>query len=509
MEVRCKHCLPLSLGGIALFLTYIFRYEMEFSEVPSIQAHKQETIVKYYDCLATLNGIIDRDEENNFIIPPDEVLKSFSNYVLDCLHYRYTKTIQKYCSQRSRHGSMRNGWNICVDSCYKPTKDDIFHVLSVHLDSINKNSVENIHHSKVKQYDTRFFTNKEQISSFFKKHDIRRSMTRKDVLFVDVGQSTKNVLDQILQTGILDDIQQLSIRTFYGDENLMTIDYIPALNHLRQLYNHGFRIYWSRQEIPCVLKNNPNRTSCIYLDMVRKECKEPMDTMHPQHLVIPDDKKLISMNKGEREDLYHKYLTSTQVLCKEVIRLGGIKDGGWDFCNDAKYIPKQPCLVYSFGIFWDFKFDDAIAEEYGCEVHSFDPSMNSTDFKHSEKVWFHNVGLTNKIFYDEKRKWNMSNLKNIRETLGHSLRNISVLKMDIEWSEWEAIPDMVESGALRDVTQFYIEFHSYGTLSHLQILRLLYNEGFRIFWYHRNENCSFKRPLVEYSICNEVYFLRP
>ena len=38
-----------------------------------------------------------------------------------------------------------------------------------------------------------------------------------------------------------------------------------------------------------------------------------------------------------------------QILCKDVIRVGSLKDGGKEICVDPGYIPKAPCLVYSFG----------------------------------------------------------------------------------------------------------------------------------------------------------------
>ena len=53
-------------------------------------------------------------------------------------------------------------------------------------------------------------------------------------------------------------------------------------------------------------------------------------------------------------------------------------DGAYYLCKEKKHWPfppeksKDKCLVYSFGISWDFKFDDAIAT-LGCEVHAFDP----------------------------------------------------------------------------------------------------------------------------------------
>jgi len=63
--------------------------------------------------------------------------------------------------------------------------------------------------------------------------------------------------------------------------------------------------------------------------------------------------------------------------------LGGVKgqdeiDGAYYLCKDKQHWPfhndstSEKCLVYSFGIDWDFKFDDEIARQ-GCEVHAFDP----------------------------------------------------------------------------------------------------------------------------------------
>ena len=52
-------------------------------------------------------------------------------------------------------------------------------------------------------------------------------------------------------------------------------------------------------------------------------------------------------------------------------------DGAYYLCKEKKFWPYpnpggDRCLVYSFGINNDFKFDDAIAKT-GCEVHAFDP----------------------------------------------------------------------------------------------------------------------------------------
>ena len=67
-------------------------------------------------------------------------------------------------------------------------------------------------------------------------------------------------------------------------------------------------------------------------------------------------------------------------------------DGAYYLCKDKKHWPypstsSDKCLVYSFGIDWDFKFDDAIAE-MGCEVHAFDPCKFDFFKQQREKGWW-------------------------------------------------------------------------------------------------------------------------
>jgi len=69
-----------------------------------------------------------------------------------------------------------------------------------------------------------------------------------------------------MKSGLLDNIQQLAIRMYYG--NGTHVDYLQALRYLRQLLKLNFRIYWSRIERSCILQNNTQRTMCYDIDMV-------------------------------------------------------------------------------------------------------------------------------------------------------------------------------------------------------------------------------------------------
>lgn len=83
--------------------------------------------------------------------------------------------------------------------------------------------------------------------------------------------------------------------------------------------------------------------------------------------------------------------------------------------------------------------------------------------------------------------------------------------MDIESMEWQSLLNMIKTGALRNIRQLYVEFHgSTASVQKLQTLRSIYNEGYRIYWYHRNPakiNIR-KWKFVENTSCYELYFLK-
>ena len=92
-----------------------------------------------------------------------------------------------------------------------------------------------------------------------------------------------------------------------------------------------------------------------------------------------------------------------------------------------------------------------------------------------------------------------------------------MLKVDIEEWEWIALPEMIKSGAMKQVRQFVVELHI--TLRPepnrqkyflgLTILKDLYDLGFRIIWTHRNLGCKFYARVgsIERCGCHEVSFI--
>ncbi|XP_048238240.1 probable methyltransferase-like protein 24 [Haliotis rufescens] len=239
------------------------------------------------------------------------------------------------------------------------------------------------------------------------------------------------------------------------------------------------------------------------------------EAAHP----IPMDDKLQVMTNKQLATLYNDFLTNIQVLCRDKIRMGNIQAGGWDVCLDGHYKPKKDnCIVYSFGIDNDFSFDDDVASTFGCEVHAFDPSMKQQDHLRGRRVHFHNLGLSDR---DGKGKmqWPMKTMVSIRLDLKHADGVIDYMKIDIEDSEWESLRHAFNSNGLEGVKQLSLEFHVFGKeersryIARLNVLRDLYNLGYRIFWTHNNvvyPACRFTSVYDgrERTRCHEVYFLK-
>ena len=131
-------------------------------------------------------------------------------------------------------------------------------------------------------------------------------------------------------------------------------------------------------------------------------------------------------------------------------------------CLDPQVMPKpKHCLVYSFGISDEWSFDEQM-ERYGCQVFAFDPSMGIESHDHSPGVHFYNWGLSNRDEFDKVENWTMRSLSSIYNSLSSihgSDTIIDYLKIDVEYSEWLSLPEMISSGMLSKVRQLGIEVH--------------------------------------------------
>ncbi|XP_046450764.1 uncharacterized protein LOC124198777 [Daphnia pulex] len=137
-------------------------------------------------------------------------------------------------------------------------------------------------------------------------------------------------------------------------------------------------------------------------------------------------------------------------------------DGHKAVCLDPSVSPEfDDCLVYSFGINNQWSFDEAMAQ-YGCHVFAFDPSMGVGDHDRSPYIHFYKLGLAGNEDLQPSGGWNVSTASSIYQMLTrrHGDKVVDVIKMDVEFAEWQVIPQMLRSGFLADkVKQLAVEIH--------------------------------------------------
>ncbi|XP_076113555.1 uncharacterized protein LOC143081646 isoform X2 [Mytilus galloprovincialis] len=308
MKTNIKFFLPCLFVGVLTYIVYtnfipssgdgntkwkLFQYYKQERNIDSAQSelkHNKDKAngdfnqKKDVDFLRAIEKF--RNKDDTFFIPPDVKLAALPNSVSDCLYQRITTTIQYVCAKRSRHGSGKDGWNICTDGCYKPNNKTAIYVLSIGNDYENSQSIDlhykiNVirHKPRIKGTDIYVYQkNKDNLGGQSIKlgtwsDAVKQGLNDQNILIIDVESLTESVVDHIMMSGVLNVIHQFSIRISYGDP-VSGIDYLTALQQLRMIFEAGFRIYWSSPEWSCIIANNKDRTSCVYLDMVYHKCRD-------------------------------------------------------------------------------------------------------------------------------------------------------------------------------------------------------------------------------------------
>ncbi|XP_065318814.1 probable methyltransferase-like protein 24 [Gordionus sp. m RMFG-2023] len=228
-------------------------------------------------------------------------------------------------------------------------------------------------------------------------------------------------------------------------------------------------------------------------------------------LVVKNVRASVSTMKFFR--FFQDYANNWDYDCKNAQRIGNKGNGGWFMCMDPSYIPKSPCIVYSFGIGNDWSFDDSVSRMFNCEVHAFDPTIKIKSHMRDNKINFHALGLKDFDEYDFKdEKKAYLTLPSIMKHLNQSDQVIDYLKIDIETWEWPSLNALSDSNFLRyKVKQLVAEFHFYGKngLGYMQsVLIKLKKNGLRLYKSKANPGCKLTQVGVfVYFNCFELHFV--
>ena len=201
-------------------------------------------------------------------------------------------------------------------------------------------------------------------------------------------------------------------------------------------------------------------------------------------------------------------------------RFGQLGDGGKVLCSPQQLLFSPNCLVYSFGSRLDCHFErDVLLRFPHCEVHVFDPQPGLAEKYRKSRcapgTIFHSLGLggykTTKMF--GKTVAFLQTLPDIVEQLGHKNREISVLKVDVEGSEYDAFQYMFDMDALPKIGVISIELH----LRRLRLAVRSLREQFRRFVaffermdadgfmvYHKELNSVWGRGNAEFGLVHKT-----
>ncbi|XP_063406968.1 uncharacterized protein LOC134690811 isoform X1 [Mytilus trossulus] len=343
MQTNIKFVLPCLFVGPFTYIVYmnfipssgdgntkwnLFQYnkqdssQRQLKHIKKNKANGDLTSKGDVDCIRAIEKFRNRDD--TFFIPPDVELAALPNNVSDCLYQRIITTRQYFCANRSRHGSVKDGWNICMDGCYKPNNKTVIYVLSIVNDYENLQSIDlhykiNVIRHKPRMNGTDIYVNQKNKSNHGGQSiklgtwsdAVKHGLNDQNILVIDVESLTESVVDHIMMSGVLNVIHQFSIRISYGDP-VSGIDYLTALQQLRMIFEAGFRIYWSRPEWSCTIANKKDRTSCVYLYMVYHMCRDisKNNSKHQQvsengYLSIQEDKMLRQLNNAKSDHPTH------------------------------------------------------------------------------------------------------------------------------------------------------------------------------------------------------------
>jgi len=168
--------------------------------------------------------------------------------------------------------------------------------------------------------------------------------------------------------------------------------------------------------------------------------------------------------------IYH-LLVPKKVVGKERILIGGKGDGSYILLNDFKNIK----IAYSFGIGKSIQFDKYLADK-GIDVYMYDHTINSLPFNNTKFHW-KKIGITG---LNNKTDKYLKSLEELIIENNHSSEENMILKLDIEFAEWESLRDL-SSKILRQFKYILIEYHFNEdriineTLLYYNVLKKLYD----------------------------------
>ncbi|KAF9355757.1 hypothetical protein BGX26_006196, partial [Mortierella sp. AD094] len=144
----------------------------------------------------------------------------------------------------------------------------------------------------------------------------------------------------------------------------------------------------------------------------------------------------------------------------EIQRVGPLSDGGKWICGMNLYEehPRAKCVLYSFGVNHETRFEGEMLERTDCEIFAYDASVTAMGPEaQGPRAHFKPYFVGKEDKRDEKGKeWRT--LRTLMKENGHEW--IDILKVDIEGSEYPTFDAIMDDfGDVLPFSQLQIELH--------------------------------------------------
>ncbi|KAG0235128.1 hypothetical protein BGW42_005778 [Actinomortierella wolfii] len=191
------------------------------------------------------------------------------------------------------------------------------------------------------------------------------------------------------------------------------------------------------------------------------------------------------------------YFPASFTCPHDIQRVGPLSDGGKWICGMSLYeeAPRAKCVIYSFGVNRETRFEGEMLDRTDCEIWAYDASVDKmgpeTDGR--PKVHFkpYFIGKEDKV--DERGKqWRT--LRSLMNENGHDW--IDILKIDIEGSEYPTFDAIMDDfGEVLPFSQLQLELHVPQNIidfpNFLKWWERLESKGIRPWWTELNLNPTY------------------
>ena len=227
--------------------------------------------------------------------------------------------------------------------------------------------------------------------------------------------------------------------------------------------NHGIPVFGSREASPVLQSfDGDERHEGLKEQRLRYNYREDARE-------IDYKRRLEQRNSYERIHNLFGNVHRDACVNKQILKGENKKEPDVHICLENIFSPT--CVVYSIGIADNWIFDDFMVSK-GCQVFSFDPSMEIGTHKRHKNHLFEPIGIGvvsgahkgNSTLYGGKEDYEVLTLSEMMRRHNHS--HVDIVRMDTEYAEWDVLEQWYREDMFSKMNQLLLEVHMWPKSHH-------------------------------------------